>query len=101
MTGLETCVNITTMEKALVWDKLKDQPTSNRIHQLISSVMLRARYNRQRHYEVYTMQVEDGLTETDIREMFELDPQGSADIIRDRGYQIYSDRVNQETQRIV
>jgi len=63
--------------------------------------MMRARANGQRHYEIYTMMVQEGITDEDIRGMFEADPQGSADLIRDRGNQIYSDRVNQKEVKIV
>lgn len=57
---------------------------------------LRARYNSQRHYEIYLISVEPGIGEDDIRAMFEGDPQYAADLIRTRGQRFYSDRVNHE-----
>ena len=57
---------------------------------------LRARYNSQRHYEIYLITATPGITEDDIRNMFEADPQTAADTIRRIGHQHYSDRQNQK-----
>lgn len=56
---------------------------------------LRARYNSQRHYEIYTFSANPGIDVEDIREMFESSPQHAADTIRRIGNKIYSDRVNE------
>jgi len=53
---------------------------------------LRARYNNQRHYEIYLITAVPGIDEDDIRDMFEADPQGAADTIRRIGNKFYSDR---------
>jgi hypothetical protein len=53
---------------------------------------LRAQFNSQRHYEIYTFSASDGIDVEDIRAMFEANPQTSADTIRRIGHQIYSDR---------
>jgi hypothetical protein len=53
---------------------------------------LRARYNSQRHYEIYVITAQPGIDEEDIREMFDADPQSAADTIRRIGHQFYSDR---------
>lgn len=99
--GLEACIDVTTMEKAQVWDILKNETHSNKIGHILQGMMLRARANSQRHYEIYVMQIESGITEDDVRDMFESDPQGSADLVRERGNKIYSDRVNKQEVRIV
>ena len=57
---------------------------------------LRARYNSQRHYEIYLITATPGISEDDIRDMFEADPQTAADTIRRIGHQHYSDRQNQK-----
>jgi hypothetical protein len=54
---------------------------------------LRARYNSQRHYEIYAFNADDDLTEVSIRNAFESAPQGIVDFIRANGQKIYSDRV--------
>ena len=55
---------------------------------------LRARYNSQRHYEIYTFSASDDVDIDDIRKMFKADPQVAADTIRRIGHQIYSDRAS-------
>jgi hypothetical protein len=61
---------------------------------------LRARYNSQRHYEIYVITAQPGITEDDIRNMFEASPQTAADTIRRIGHKHYSDRV-QENQVVI
>ena len=53
---------------------------------------LRARYNSQRHYESYLITATAGISEGDIRNMFEADPQSAADTIRRIGHKYYSAR---------
>jgi hypothetical protein len=57
---------------------------------------LRARYNLQRNYEIYIITATPGISEDDIRDMFEADPQGSAETIRRIGQKFYSDRQTKE-----
>jgi hypothetical protein len=57
---------------------------------------LRARYNSQRHYEIYIITAEPGIDCDDIRAMFEADPQTAADTIRRIGQKYYSDRDTKE-----
>jgi len=57
---------------------------------------LRARYNSQRCYEIYAIGVDGTITQEDIRDMFEIDAQYAADLIRARGERIYSDRRSQK-----
>ena len=57
---------------------------------------LRAQLNPQRHYEIYIFESKDGIDKDDIVEMFEADPQGSADTIRRLGHCYYSDRATRK-----
>ena len=57
---------------------------------------LRARYNSQRHYEIYLISAAPGIAEDDIREMFENNPQVAADTIRRIGQCYYSDRAKED-----
>lgn len=91
--GLEAVVNVSDLEKEILWNTLQDKKSSNKIGQTVTHLMMRARYNPQRHYEIYSVTVAEGITEEDIREMFERDPQGSAELVRERGNKIFSDRV--------
>jgi hypothetical protein len=101
MLGIDSVVNITEIDKEVTWAVLQDGQPARSLSCVVNAVMMRARMNSQRHYEVYTITVEEGITEEDIREMFERDPQGSADLIRARGRKMYSDRVDQNIVKIV
>lgn len=103
--GIEGIVDVTEMEekrlveeKQKVWDILQDAPVNeqtgrdNNISSIINIMTLRAKFNHQRHYEIYSVNTDYSITAKDMREMFENDPQGSADLIRKRGKQLYSDR---------
>ena len=57
---------------------------------------LRARYNSQRHYEIYVFETVKGITKDDIVDMFEASPQHAADTIREIGTVFYSDRANKK-----
>lgn len=102
MLGPEAVINVTEIEKQTVWDTLRDTPSLNtKLQHIVSMMMLRARSNTQRHYEIYTVNMEDGITEEDVREMFETGPQQMADLIRERGNRIYSNRFDKNEAKIV
>ena len=92
---------IVVIEKEAAWATLKDEDTPTNLGSMVRHLMLRAQANPQRHYEIYTITAVDGITDEDIRGMFDNDPQGSADLIRDRGHRMYSDRVDKKTVKIV
>ena len=101
MLGLEAVINISDIEKENVWNTLQDKPGVKLSH-IVNAIMMRARANSQRHYEVYTVTMESSITKEDICEMFEHNPQHMAELIRKRGNKIYSDRYNQgNTVKIV
>lgn len=53
---------------------------------------LRAKFNPQRHYEIYIITAQPGIDRDDIVAMFEANPQSAADTIRRIGHCFYSDR---------
>jgi hypothetical protein len=53
---------------------------------------MRAQHNPQRHYEIYAIGVDGSITQEDIQDMFDTDPQYAADLIRARGERIYGRR---------
>ena len=98
--GLESVVPITEYEQ---WDRdntfrvLNNQETvRNPLNQMIQNMMLRARVNSQRHYELYAIDCDNSIDKTDIEQMFEDDPQSAADLFRSRGHRLYSDRAVEE-----
>ena len=69
-------------------------PLNEKLSSTLSMMKLRARYNNQRHYEIYLVPVSDGITEQNIRDLFESTPQAAADLMRERGTQLYSERAH-------
>ena len=94
--GLEFCVDVTEDQQRRMWQKLKGEPVSESAIPSLNHLLLRARYNSQRHYEIYTCEAVDGITAEDIREMFEASPQTAADTIRRLGHCIHSDRAERD-----
>lgn len=102
--GLESVVPITEYEQ---WDRdntfrvLNNQETvRNPLNQMIQNMMLRARVNSQRHYELYAIDCDNSIDKTDIEQMFETDPQSAADLFRSRGHRLYSDRAEKNRVKI-
>ncbi len=96
--GLEAAVNVTDISKQRVWAALKGAapdriPGPNLMHW-----RLRAQANPQRHYEIYLLEVEEGITVEDVRVAFEADPQEMADTVRRIGHQFYSDRAREDVK---
>ena len=98
-TGLEAVIDITEQEQMRAWAQLQGQdgPSMTNLNMLV----LRARYNSQRHYEIYAVTAQEGITREDIAGMFEDNPQLAADTIRRLGRCIHSDRVNNSEVKIV
>jgi hypothetical protein len=89
---LECCIDVTEDQQRRMWQKLKGEPMSESAIPNYQHLLLRARYNSQRRYEIYSVEATDGITAEDIREMFEADPQSAADTIRRLGHCLHSDR---------
>lgn len=104
--GLEACVNISDIGKDQMWEALKtteenpNKGRGNTVGSIVSMLTLRARYNSQRHYEIYVVDTEDNISADDLKTMFEDDPQGSAELIRGRGRKLYSDRYEANSIKI-
>ena len=90
-TGLEYVGNVTEDEQRRAWGNLSGKSVPSQLPN-VNHLLLRARYNSQRHYEIYLVAATDGITTDDIRDMFEASPQTAADTIRRIGHCYYSDR---------
>jgi len=82
-----------------MWAALKGEKPSARIPHL-DFLILRARANPQRNYEIYTVQVDADVSLKDIQDMFKDTPQEIVDLVRARGHKIYSDRLYKEDRVI-
>lgn len=96
--GLEACARVPdaadTTFALLKGEKPPEPPN-------IEHWKLRARYNSQRHYEIYIISAQAGIDVEDIKSMFEANPQTAADTIRRIGECYYSDRADKEQVVIV
>ena len=112
-TGLEAVVDITenisrgnNFEREKIWDLLKDPgrtPHNEWVHEvnhMVGIMMIRARANPQRHYEIYSINTDNSIGKEDLVQMFEDSPQTAADLIRERGNKLYSDRVSKRDRVI-
>jgi hypothetical protein len=97
--GLEYSCNLTDYEKEIMWSALKGEEPKVRIPGL-DILILRARANPQRNYEIYTVQVDPDVSLKDIRDMFKDTPQTIVDLVRARGHKLYSDRLYTEDRVI-
>jgi hypothetical protein len=80
---------------------LKDQPRiKNPLNNIVRGLLLRARFNPQRHYEIYAIDCDKGMDEQFWREQWEEYPQETAELIRERGHKLYSDRANTKQIKI-
>lgn len=92
--GLEAAANVSDIRRKLVWARLRGEDTRKiPVEPNLTLWQLRAQFNPQRNYEIYLLEVAEGITVADIREAFEADPQSMADTVRSIGHKIYSDRV--------
>lgn len=99
--GLEAAVNVSDIAKQRVWAALKGEDLRKVPAEAnLAMWRLRAQANPQRFYEIYLMEVEDGVTVRDIREAFEASPQTMADTVRRIGHGFYSNRRDEQEVRI-
>ena len=110
MYGLESLVDLTTLENLRVQEeqmrmlKILSDPeardpgdqTGAALNRAVQGILLRARVNSQRHYEVYTIQVDPSIQERDLWDMFNNNPQLAAELIRERGNKLFSSRMQQD-----
>lgn len=96
MHGIESIIPITQYEH---WDKqnlikmLSDRPTErNPLNSIVRNLILRAQFNQQRHYEIYAVECHAELDEKFWWTQWEEQPQFTADLIRERGHKLYSNR---------
>ncbi len=90
--GVEGIIPVSSVERDATFKAMKGDPLPAAPIQSVNMMILRARFNLQRAYEIYAIEAVDGITADDIKEMFEACPQTAAETIRRIGQKIYSDR---------
>lgn len=100
--GIESIVPITQYEdqsKFDMWKILKEEPVGkNPLDDIVNQMLMRARFNAERSYEVYAMDCAEGITEEDLFAMWDNNPQYAADLTREKGVCLFSNR--NKTQKI-
>lgn len=97
--GLDGIVNATELNQTDVFNALSERP-ANGLGHAINAMTLRARFNSHRCCEIYSIKVDEEITEDDIAGWFEHNPQGAADLIRERGKRLLSQRMAERKQVI-
>ena len=87
--GLECVIDITEEQKKAVWAELNSKKYKPGFE--LGHLIMRARANSQRAYEIYSFNSGDHDVVA-VRRMFESDPQPIVDFVREHGTKIYSDR---------
>lgn len=102
MNGIESVVPITQYEE---WDKTNlldmiagKKVNANPLDTIVRNILLRARVNSQRHYEVYAVECSIDLDEKFWWTQWEQDPQSTAELVRERGHKLYSDRATNKVK---
>jgi hypothetical protein len=99
--GLEAAVNVTDIQKQKMWTTLKGEDTRRLpVEPNLMMWQLRAQANPQRFYEIYLVELEDGITVDDVCKAFEASPQAMADTIRKTGHPFYCNRRDEQEVRI-
>ena len=103
--GLESVVPISEYEHIDTENTFRilsnQDPIRNPMYSIIQMMILRGKFNTQRHYELYAIDCDKTIDKEDIEQMFEDDPQAAADLIRSRGVKVFSDRAVKNRVKIV
>lgn len=107
MLGLESIFSVDealneveSYEKEKTWKILKGESVGKRPNPIpLQMLIMRARYNSQRSYEIYSFKTNMSMNE--VRKLFADDPQPIVDWIRENGNKIYSDYVKSKSKVIL
>ncbi len=99
MTGLECIIDAHELQGEDVIRALRGDKGS-KLGQTLFYLTMRARANTHRHYEIYSIHTTSEITKEALEELFNKNPQAGADLIREHGTKIYSDRLTTKTQVI-
>jgi hypothetical protein len=87
--GLECLFDITDVDGDMLMAKLKGETYKTPYN--ISMMMMRARANTQRSYEIYAFTTDETMDYDFVKSMFDSDPQTIVNSIREQGHMIHSD----------
>jgi len=100
--GIEAIIPISQYEQYDQENLLRmiasEDTVRNPLTSIVQNLLLRARYNTHRHHEIYAIDCAKEMDEEFWREQWEDQPQFTAELIRERGHKLYSDRI--ETYKV-
>lgn len=85
MNGLEAAINMSEMARNDVEAKLKGTHPTDSISTMLNYYELRTRFNNQRNYEIYAINLPSDTTRDDVFRWFDGNEQSMADLIRHKG----------------
>ena len=95
--GFETIVDMSSWERESLLNTIAGKQLSKPPVNL-QAMTMRARFNPQRNYEIWTFNTEESLDEDALWAYANDNPQGLVDMIRDRGKQLYANSKNAEAR---
>lgn len=102
--GIESIIPITHFEQHdknnLILMLKGEETVKNPLDGIVRNLILRARFNTQRHYEIYAIDCSKDLDTKFWQQQWNDFPQETADLIRERGHKLYSDRDKKRSQII-
>jgi hypothetical protein len=97
--GLESLFNMTEWSAKATYNSLMELAPPPNIP--FNELMMRARFNPQRNYEIYTFSVENDVSEEELTEAFKVNPQFIVEHIRKNGQKMWSDRISDKEKRVI
>jgi len=103
--GIEAVIPITQYEDFEVENSLRilagEKPIKNPINDIVNAAKMRAKFNSQRNYEIYAIDCDKSFTMEGWIDTWNDEPQATANLIRERGIKIYSDRKTPNDPKVV
>jgi len=102
--GIESIVPISQYERIDIDNTmrlLREQPRiQNPLDHIVRRLLLRARFNTHRHYEIYAIDCDPSMDEKFWQDQWDKYPQETAELIRERGHKLFSDRAPTDSIKI-
>lgn len=104
ITGVEAIVPISEYEDWETTNAFRvlegKKPRTNPMNETINMLIMRARFNPQRFYEIYSVDCDPSMTAAWWSKAWQDNPQGCADLVRERGVHIYGSPMPKDSVKI-
>ena len=95
--GLVWVEDISNLDQKAMWAILKGEEVktfSDHFKAILTGVVAR----KDEAFEIYSISAIDGTKKSDIVKMFNADPKKSAEVVREQGYKIYSNQIEEKIE---